>query len=675
MAYETLPSNAPSYQADLTAGLIARVHNNPFSPNVERVRWPGRYDEFVRKTNEAMGAVAISDETGQATDILTGSLNAFYLQHIPQRGTAISVSDGTLDSSLTNWQQGIVFFSAMPTGDEFVVTYLAQPDRYYGEYITVLEDSIHNLQRIMGAGSTKGEGLVNGAFALFSKEANIGARLPHAKALDELDEDVTIGGVTSVQVQLGNGQDHVVLAGSRLDVRGDALGSSVEMFFGRDTGDSAIFAGDVTATGDLTVLGDLNVTGAIVTGSETREVTTTVAKTRLISELESILGVSTSAKTYMGGDADVTGEFRHIGIGNKDAKFDRNIQLTDGSIRGTTHEGKIDGLNPSTVELHRRFYRSNYRHGYLMDGYQKGLLTGTSTNTGAGTLVDSSLSALTGVSSYFDGKFDDGDYYATIIAHPNAAGEVGKRIPIVSFNGSDTLELSRDLDADGPGVQFVVHHRYAEPDVVRVGTGLSVLINADAAITAVGGSYGLYKSRRSASSVLSLPDDSTVYIFMKLTENTNEIEEDEPTFFYRTHKIESDEDVLLAEVVTAGGSVSEVSNFRLNGRYDSGWTRFSDTGSGDIRALGTDWTLSHLMGSMKRLLDEQQLTIYFTEETGADKPNTGDVRRGAFNQSPFGSATGHFTLKEISYKQAVVDVPTNAEMGHTGDLWVRVVAS
>jgi hypothetical protein len=660
MAYETLPPHAPSFQSDITASLIGRVHNNPFHPTAERIQWPAKYDEFVRKSNEAMSALMVSDETGKLVDVLTGSLNAYHLQHIPQRGTTIQVSDGVIDTSLTNWQQGIVFFSTLPSADDFVFTYMAQPDRYYGEYLTQVADVLHEVQNFLGAGTTEGEGLRNAPLTFVTKSANLGARFPHGVDLSALQRDITIAGVTTQNIRLGNGLDTVEMRAAEFRVRGLPGGGSVDMFFGWDTGDTAYFSGGANFTGDVLINGNLTVTGAQIVSGGTVNVNDVVAQSKLVAEFAAILGITTSAMTYVGGGLEVTGQADFLGVGNKNARFDRNIELTDGALRGVTHEGKVDGLNPSTVELQRRFY--HFDHGYLNQGYQEKKYVGTqiSPNTGNLNIVtDTGMPVKTAAdTNFFPEKFNDGDYVITIIDHPNASAENGKQIPVVSYNDSNgEFTLARNMDALGDGnLEFSFHHRYAEPDVVRAGAGLTVTINADAALAAVASESGRYKSRRSSASVLSLPDDATSYIFMKITENTAELEEDEPSFFYRTHSVASDEDVLLARVVTAGGSVTSAVNFRLNGRWDSEWVK--------VTAIG-DMTGSHLLGNRVRTLDAGFSLEWAPDTGGAGGP--GSISYGLTNTG----GVNPFAFHSLTDEAIVLSMP---DSGIATPFWVRMRA-
>lgn len=678
MSYETLPPNAPSFKGDITASLIARLKNNAFHPTVEAVSWPAGYDEFVRKTNEAMSAVMVSDETGKTADIFTGSLNAYHLEHIPQQGTQIQVSDGVLDESLTNWQQGIVFFDTMPTGSTFVLTYMAQPDRYYGEYLTQISEILHKIEDFLGAGTTEGEGLRNAPVTLVGKSSNVGARMPHAVDLQALERDLTIQGVTQQNIRIGNGQDIVEIWTQRFRLRGDATGSLIEMLFGMNSGDTARFAGDAIVTGNLQVLGNLLVTGAQVINGGTVNVNDVVAQTRIVSEFESILGITTASMTYVGGGLDVTGEFRHLGVGNKNAKFDRNIELTDGVLRGVTHEGKVDGLNPSTVELHRKHYVGHdHKEGVLNHAIQEGILTGDAINTGVGYLeVTGGLAAIRAADQHdWTNKYSGGDWYATFLEFPNSSEEVGKSVPITGMDtGTNQISLSRNLRASPAGASFIIHHRHALPTLVRAGSGLSVTINASAAQHAVANRDGRLKIRRSSTTVLSLPDNSSVFIFMKTIENTNEIEEDEPSFFYRegtlgsTAGVESDEDVLLARVTTSGGVVTDVKNYRLNYRFDSLWLKI---GAGAPLADGAQFVIDHMFGNPSRMQSNFPFHVAIADDTGGN-PNVASVRVGHLTVSNTAAAVGEFQLVGVTSEQATVDPPTAAQIGATDPYWIRV---
>jgi len=683
MSYETLTSRSPSFKGDITTSLIDRVENNPFHPLAETTRWPLKYDEFVRKTNEAMGAVMVSDETGSTADILTGQLNAYHLQHIPQYGGTVQVSDGTLDTSLTNYQRGIVYFDTLPSSDTFVFTYMAEPDRYFGEYLTVLQDSIHQLQTFLGAGTEQGEGVMNAKLVMGTRSAGIASRLPHSMPLDALDEGLLVqsdpGGAGKTH-RFGGAQDSLELRGQRLDVKGDS--NDIDMFFGANSGDDAFFAGQVVITGDVTILGDLNVTGARVIQDGTTTVNTEVAQLKLIAEYEAILGVSSSAMTYVGGGMDVTGRFRHIGAGNLDAHFDRDIQLRDGAIRGVTHESKIDGMNPSTVEKLRPYYVNyDWKAASLNAGPRQGILTGVATNTGLDFLdITGGITALRSADPHdFGNKYQAGDYFVTFTSFPNSDAEVGKSVPVTDMlTGSERIELSRALRASPEGASFVVHHRYALPNIISDGGGLSVTINASTAQKIVGNRQGRMKVRESSTSVLSLPDDSTAYIFMKVSDGVGDIEEDEPTFFYREGSpltgsnpeawVESDEDVLIGKVVTAGGAISSITHFRYNYRFDSEWLK---VGGGSPISDGAQFQIDHLFGNALRMQDVWPFSVSVTDSTG-DLPNLSTIRVGHLTVSAAAAAVGEFQLIDITPEQATVDLPTAANIGLSTPFWVRV---
>ena len=157
MAYTTHSDSSPENNTSyINTGLVSLVPINPYNPSATAINWPANYDLFVNKTNDQQVSVSVSDETHAVSEIADSGL---YLNHKPRRGTTINATAGAvIDSSLTDYNHGVIYFSTLPTS-EFTVTYLADPDKYYGEYLTQIQDVLHKLEIWAGAGSTMNEGV------------------------------------------------------------------------------------------------------------------------------------------------------------------------------------------------------------------------------------------------------------------------------------------------------------------------------------------------------------------------------------------------------------------------------------------------------------------------------------------------------------------------------------
>lgn len=724
MAYQTFSNQAPDNLTGITAALVKVVQHNPKHPNTAVSNYPAEYPKFVSPTNDQMSSILVEDEVHPLADVDTGNQNRCFLHHQPVFGATISVSSGTVNSALTDYEHGIIYFSALPTG-QFTVQYQANPDKYYGEFLQAIQDVIHSIVWLLGAGQTLNEGIRNAEVYVDSLPANLQARLPNAIRMNGIPKDIWIRsstdpvapGGTKHTITLGNGEDTVVVDAKHLLTKRSISGSAMNMRFGDETGDFASFGGgvDITGTvvmgvrgtsknptisssavqafeltgapyvsgtyelavhGDAVVHGDLWVLGTTTTLNVTRNIQVNVFEedlevgNNIFVKGSTRFGASTSQKTQFGGTVEITGGLDVYGAGAAPIRIDTPIIFTNGALKGSFQQTTIDGLDPSYIECVRKYMRSDYRHGWPIDGMRTPLFEGTITYlTGldliADTGVPNSITTAFPTGTYYAGKFDHGDFTLIIKTGTNK----GERIPIRAFDqSSGQWTLTRELDnAYAVGDQFAVYsERNSLPNFVQAGVGLSVRIQASSVWPLVGWQKGVIKKRGSNYDILSLPANSTVYIFMTVKNGVNGMDEDEPTFFYSLSNVESDESILLAVAVTGPSSVTSVTCYSINAAYDTLWTKFDTAASGNTLAIGADWTISARMGNQKRAsLNTDRVEIFVAPDT-AGAPDLTSIKRVDLHSAGF-------YIKTVGMSSLTVATPTAGYLSLSAPYWVRVV--
>jgi hypothetical protein len=718
MTYRTISDYAPSNLTGVTSAYIQRIPRNPYHPLATTVQYPSQYDELVNFIDEQMTPALVEDEDFSVSDILTGDWS-LYLNHKPRYQTAINVSSGTL--GLKDYEHGIVYFQTLPTGD-FTVQYLAEPDKYYAEYLQVIQDILHKVQWLLGAGPTLNEGIKNAEIFLDSLPAGLQARLPNAIHIRAIDRDVEIRSSTdtsspngtSHRITLGNGSDEVFVDASRLVVHRSILSGPNPTYtnirLGDETGDFCSIAGGLDVTGrtvigtrdtsantgvpdsavtgfqatgepytgnslrlavhgDVVVYGDLHLLGQQITYNVTRNIQVNVFEENLevgndlLVQGHTRLGVSTTQETVVSGDLDVTGELRVLGAGGKAVQLDTSIVFNDGGLKGPYQQNLVDGLDPSYMEMIRPLSRAAYKTHHHNDALPSFLYQGTTTTSSDNDqLVDTATSSLTGLypsGTYYPSKFDDGDFYAVVS---------NQRIPVKVFNPSTkTWTLARAVDglsSMASGTSYQIYQRRGRGDFIQAGVGLSVTIRGTTTFPFVGNAAGTIKKRTTDYS-LSVPASSTVYIFMSTLVGVNGIDQDAPTFFYKTSDIEDDRSVLIGKVVTNGSAPTSIICYDVNAEYDTLWVKFDSSATGNTQAAGSDYTITPYLGNVKRRMDAKVAGL-IAPNTG-DQPDLTNMAQISFDSSLY--------VKKVLGESIVFKTSSGAYQGISLPYWVRMIVS
>ena len=555
MAYTTHSNNSPENNTSyINTGLVSLVSNNPYHPTATTVGWPSNYDLFVNKTNDQQGSVSVGDETHAVAEITADS--GLYLNHKPRRGTTIAynsgVAGGAIDTNLTDYNHGIVYFSTLPTA-EVTLTYLADPDKYYGEYLTQIQDVLHELEIWAGASNTLNEGVRSADILVKNINSKINNKLPNRIHVQGLTTDISFQSLPSDTIgntiNLGNSYDTITVNAREFNVfRGtfndgnagdpivvtisDHSGDTVNMSglvnlsptgTTRATGISytaltgALFSSlsgrDGGANDALRVFGDTFLAGDLFTMGthHTLNVTTTsefnVFEDNLLVKGHSFLGNAPSDQVYISGPTTATGK-----ITAKD-----NIEVTK-SISFTNN----NGLSVSTVDGLDASYMAN-RHTYMrpagpswcgdsVNECSIGILYSSSTWLGATTtasggyigntthasvgptkLIDTGVAGtylFTGT-SYYANRFDDGTWIADIKSGPDA----GQKVPVAKWDTSATgWVLSRSLSTNqNSGISYRIYNKYfCQPDFIAI-NGTTLDVSASTTSPIVGNIKGIVK--------------------------------------------------------------------------------------------------------------------------------------------------------------------------------------
>jgi len=726
MAYDTFSSKAPVNLVGITQSLVKVIQHNPRHPLTAQSNFPDEYPQFVSPTNDQMSSVLVEDEVHPLVDVDTGNSNRCFLYHQPTFGATIVTSDGVINTAMTDYEHGIIYFSTMPVG-EFTLQYQANPNKYYGEYLQAVQDVVHSIAWLLGAGQTLNEGMRNAEVFVDSLPADLAARLPHAIRINGLDRNLEIRSSTDPgdpsgtkhTITFGNGEDTVAVDAEHFLVRRSTVSETLGMRFGDETGDFGQFAGGLDVTGelivgirhqsrnslidpsavtsfentgfpytgetliaafhgDVAIHGDLYVLGQTVVIDVQRNVQVNVYEDSLevgndLAVLGNVrFGVSTDQRAYFSGDVDITGGLKVLGAGGAPVIIDGKVIFTNGSEKGPFEQGTIDGLDPSYIECIRKYIRPSSKHANIIEGMRAPLFEGTvSYVTGLDLIADTgapgSLVTQFPTGTYYADKFNDGDFVLVV----KSGDQSGTRIPVKNYD--DTTKqwsLTRELDgAYNIGDEFAVYHEMNSlPAFVVAGVGLSVTVKASSVWPLLGWQDGVIKKRGSDYEVSGLPASSTVYIFMTVEPGVNGIDEDEPTFFYSdTSDVESDKSILIAKATTDGSSVTAVTCYSINAAYDTLWTKFETTGSGTSHSIGADWTIDARLANKKRWWRHLgQAEVYVCADTGANAPDLTSVKKLDMH-------TSGFYVKTIGESSLVLVTPIAGFIGLSSPYWVRVV--
>ena len=649
MAYDENSTHSPlEAGADITQANVARVPNNPFDPAVG-INFPAQYDAFINKTNDQMSSVNVVEE--RSLSEISGS--TLYLQHRPRLNAPVVVSDGTLDSNI-DYNNGVVTFTALPAGD-FTVTYLADPDKYYGEYLNTLQDAVMELQKWAGAGSTAHEGVKNANIALLSTGGNIDSRLTNATNISALpaSTDISIKSDTGQAntITLGNGDDTVVVDSSNVTVT-DNLTDTVKVkgklvvaedagatqsadqgthsalastYFGAPPVDSDV----AVFYGDLRVFGDITSAGTVASNNTT--VNTDVLAQDLQVDGNTVLGDSTADTTTISGPLSANS----LTVAGASV-FNDNITLAA--------DKTVDGVDLKALSSDLQYMRpggpdwkadSINVTSYLTEAYRTTTATQTvgysstvvSTFTGSNVVSDSTATAgayvtTTGMNEAFDDIYTDGTWRLKFLSG-NRAGEVFTVVSGPATNGGQWT-LDRVCDNVGAGANYIVYSPYRNIPNHLTGAGFTVTLNASTANPFVATVADKVHVITDSSLTLTLAASKTYSIFLRTDANGNpEMAASEFADF--ACPVGS---VFLGMVATDASSISTIIAARPNQKFDSGWVNLSAGTATLPHNIGGDMApaeikIMQVQGTAGAQPSSPILAGYITEADSADVEITG----------------------------------------------------
>jgi len=413
MSYDTFSDSAPvNNTGSLSSSYIETIPNNPTDTNASVSNYPSNYDQFVNKTEgRSDQVIAVIAERHSINEIFTqGSDSYLYLHHQPANisSQSFSLSQGSIVTGFTDYSLGLIKFNSVPVSD-FYISYLARMDALYAEHINALQNSVMNMQRVLGAGSVQDEGMRNATFFVDSLPAELQDRLPNAILISDLQRDLDIKGdpTGAFNITIGNGNDNIeldtaffkvgsngiaVMSGQFGDSRtdwfdfrgpvkistttGDGLGTTGQygnaaLAVGNPLQSSwsgaaagpypnpanvnpiAKFFGDIQVIGNVYLSG-VTLVGATATGAQVSIVNDSLAVSMdLIVTGDSYLGSGTSKKVEVGGYLEV-GRYLHVqGLSNDVSRFDTAIFFKN---QGNTNNGLGGPFDDSTVSRGTKWF-------------------------------------------------------------------------------------------------------------------------------------------------------------------------------------------------------------------------------------------------------------------------------------------------------------------------------
>jgi hypothetical protein len=711
MAYTTHSNSSPENNTSyINTGLVSLIPNNPYHPSATTINWPTNYDLFVNKTNDQQVSVSVSDETHKLSEIDTLNNSGLYLNHRPKLGTTIVPSpDGVIDSGLTDHNHGIIYFSTLPAAN-FTMTYLADPDKYYGEYLTQMQDVLHKVEIWAGAGNTVNEGVRSAEILVNTTNSKIDDKLPNKIHIANLGKNITFqsdaADTVGNNINLGNGYDTVTVNansfnvfrgtfddGSTLDPitstitdhSGDicnlvglvnmsptgitrATGITYDMITGAlFTTESGRDGGDLDA---LRVFGDVFVAGDIFTmGNHTvQNVTTTsslnVFEDNMLVKGHSYLGDAAADRVYVGGDLVVSGRITQEGFGtHTDVTINRDIILGNHSA---TQPSLVDGLDPSYIANRHIYMRpagpdwcgdtvNQCSIGQLIDG---GTATGgsieglVSHETGANNVViDTGITGkymFTGP-EYYAGRFDDGTWILDVSSGPDA----GAKIPIAAWDSTITgWILSRSLASmAASGMTYRVNNPYfCEPDFVTA-TTTEFSVSASAVNPIIANVRGIVKSNIVSDNIsVDLGSAGKKYLFLA---NENSVAavglESDGVWSASDYDVPSDKSIIVAEATAVGSGP-----YTLDTNSVITYRRSGKYDSTWRRYASSSAVFNHNLGGTYR---SQDYKITVSEAAAAGTP-------GTIRAVPLAGSAGSYYVSAITPTTMSMTVPTNT--------WIRV---
>ncbi len=729
MAYTTHSNSSPENNTSyINTGFVSLVPNNPYHPSATTISWPSNYDLFVNKTNDQQVSVSVSDETHAVSEITADS--GLYLNHKPRRGTTITAGAGAvIDSGLTDYNHGVIYFSTLPT-TEFTLTYLADPDKYYGEYLTQIQDVLHELEIWAGAGNTLNEGVRSADILVKNRNIKIDNKLPNRIHVQGLTEDISFqssGSDTAGHtINFGNSYDVVNVNAKEFNVfRGtlndgntgdpitvtlsDHSGDTVNMSglvnmsptgITRATGISyaaitgALFTTDsgrdggandaLRVFGDAFIAGDLFTMGNHVVQNVTTTSSFNVFTDNMLVKGDSFLGDASTDNVYIAGPTTATGKI----TAKNNLEVAKSITLNNANNIVST----VDGLDASYIANRHMYMRPagpdwcgdsinicsfgvTAGTGNLVGGHE-----GTTTHAAVAgkNLIDTGATgayALTGI-EYYTGRFSDGNWIADIRSGP----DVGQKVPLVKWDPTITgWELSRSLSTvQNSGVSYRIYNpHYNLPDFVST-AGMTLNISASASNPIVADVRGIVKVCNFNTSVSLENQTGRHYLFIS-NENADAGTfntpvgslESSPTWYTEMHGVPSDKSIIVGHV-DATGTTPELDSgslviYQESDKYDSTWIKVSDLGT--LLAHPASGPSNHY-DFYHNLGGEYRVhDVHFTI-LGANTLNDGpDTNTGVKVLSPNDQHNGNFHIDGFTDRKFEMHVNNPA-----GIDWIRVIA-
>lgn len=353
MADQIFSIHAPTGQAEKEI-----VSSNEFSEKGRNIGYPSKFSVYTKKLAQSDGSQSLT-ETREVTDIVGNRLYLYHRPLVNANGTVttITVSGGTLDTSLTNVKQGYVVFSSLPSST-FTISYLAAPDSISMWHLNTIQDDVMEIQQVLGISNETGyPGLRNLKFGLFDTpiDPNLSGVAQRAVFLPHLSENIVIGSTDDSTLSGTLGNSHTIQIGRGLDTFiADATGiylktsdgsRSTKIYLGSKTGDLIYYYGKLSGEGPMTIGGPLwpNYSGTLG-GSLTT-------------------GYYTGAMLRVNGDLAVLGDVQAVGsitvvnLTGEVSSVYGDFTVTDElSVYGVTHTYGLLDANEATVKNNLHLY-------------------------------------------------------------------------------------------------------------------------------------------------------------------------------------------------------------------------------------------------------------------------------------------------------------------------------
>lgn len=621
MAYSSDSANSPVNRdsSEISTSNVVRVTNNPYNQS-NTINWPSSYDAFITKTNDQMTSVSVTDEVHLVADIPDTFI--IYMQHRPRLNASVTITGSGDESALINtidYTTGAIQLHDYPTGDadgNVTLVYLADPDKYYGEYLTQLQDSIHAMQFWAGTpdGGVEHEGAANANFAILSTGGTVADKLPYSTNLSALasGDSITIAsdtGVTNNSITLGNASDQLIVdsddvdltlnSTDRVNVRGKLVvaeeGTSVSLDSGSvghatNAGLYTDTASDVAVFyGDVKIFGDILTDGSITTNTNTT--VTNVLAQDLQVDGNTILGDSTADTTTVSGAFSAGSTSTFTG----EATFSENIVLAaDKTVDGVDLKALdtvLDYIRPGDGTwkgdaLNSTHYTSTAWSGITSTesiGYTSTGSHVTSVTTGGVLITDSAATsgaydASNTFNEAYDDVYADGSWRLKFLTG-SRAGEV---FTVISGPVTNTNQWELDRVCDGTvGSSYVVYSPYRNIPKHLTTSGLVVTLDASTVNPVICTADGTLHVVTDATNTLTVPASTTSYIHLRTDSNGD------PELFYTDSWVQSAGSAFLGYVTMGTSSASTLVNTFPNRRFDSGWVTIG---------VVSNETLPHLIG-------------------------------------------------------------------------------